>query len=69
MLYPEASEAVVAIAPVVAGAVGKAYVLVPKQILILLQNAQSWRLVKSENEEQCKHRCLKILLNHFAIHG
>ena len=40
MLYPEASEAVVAIAPVVAGAVGKAYVLVPKQILIILQNAQ-----------------------------
>ena len=25
--------------------------------------------VKSENEEQCKRMCLKILLNHFAIHG
>ena len=56
MLYPEASEAVVAIAPVVAGAVGKAFVLVPKQILILLQNAQiyafgkiwKWRVVQTQ---------------------
>ena len=44
MLYPEASEAVVAIAPVVAGAVGKAYVLVPKHVLILLQNSKLYHI-------------------------